>query len=153
LYALLTGRGPFDGKDTAESLALARQGYVEAARQVNPRVPAALSAICQRAMSQRPQDRYANALDLAAEIEHWLADEPVAAFAEPGTLRFGRWRRRHRALVSGIAAAVLVTIIGVGVGMFWYQGEQNRQAAAQALRGAEAARKQAAAEEAILLAL
>ena len=42
-------------------------------------------------------------------VEDWLdpADEPVAAYAEPLSMRLRRWGRRHRSLVSsGVAAGV-----------------------------------------------
>jgi hypothetical protein len=45
---------------------------------------------------------------LAAELEHWLADEPVSAWREPPAVRLRRWLGRHRALVAGAAAALLV---------------------------------------------
>ena len=48
-----------------------------------PAVPRPLDAICRKAMALRPDDRYASALDLAADVERWLADEPVSAEREP----------------------------------------------------------------------
>ena len=57
---------------------------------------AALEAICLKAMATQPEDRYATALDLAADVRRWLADEPVTAYAEPLTARARRWMRRHR---------------------------------------------------------
>jgi tetratricopeptide (TPR) repeat protein len=41
-----------------------------------------------------------------------LADEPVAAFAEPFAMRARRWARKHRTLVSNTAAVLLVATIG-----------------------------------------
>jgi hypothetical protein len=42
-------------------------------------VPRPLEAICLKAMALQPQDRYETALDLADDVERWLADEPVTA--------------------------------------------------------------------------
>ena len=39
-------------------------------------MPRALEAICLKAMARKPEDRYATALDLAADVRRWLADEP-----------------------------------------------------------------------------
>src|SRR5205085_12602645 len=47
---------------------------------------------------------------LADDIEHWLADEPVSAAREPWWTRLRRWTRRHKPAVAG-AAAVLATAI------------------------------------------
>ena len=36
-----------------------------------------------RRWRSQPEDRYATPLELADDVEHWLADEPVTAYAEP----------------------------------------------------------------------
>ena len=79
----------------------------------------ALEAICRKAMALMPTDRYASALDLAADVDHWLADEPVSAHREPWTARAGRWARRHRTtvvaagvfLLSAVAALSTTTLL------------------------------------------
>jgi hypothetical protein len=45
---------------------------VPAARSINPAVPAALDAICLRALSPEPEDRYPTARALADAIDQWL---------------------------------------------------------------------------------
>ena len=42
------------------------------------------------------------------EIEHWLADEPVEAWAEPWTVKGRRWVGKHRTLVTAAAVALVV---------------------------------------------
>ena len=83
LYHLLTGRPPFEEPDLESLLAQVRAGTVPAPRETAPGVPPALEAICLKAMALEPAERYASALDLAAEIDRWLADEPVQAHREP----------------------------------------------------------------------
>jgi hypothetical protein len=39
--------------------------------------------------------------------EHWLADEPVAAYREPLAVRLARWGRRHKAWVAAAVALLL----------------------------------------------
>src|SRR5262249_15034798 len=101
LYELVTGQAPFGGGDALEVLLKVREGRFRRPRQVKGGVPPALEAICLKAMALQPEERYATAQDLAADIEHWLADEPVRAYPEPLTTRLRRWRRRHRPLVAG----------------------------------------------------
>jgi serine/threonine protein kinase len=48
-------------------------GAIPSPRQIDPRVPPELDAICQRALSPNPNDRYATAADFAADIERFLA--------------------------------------------------------------------------------
>ena len=107
LYALLTGVRPFDGASVAEVLSRVR-GPVPAPAQGQGRRPAALEAICLKAMSLRPGDRYPGALDLAADVDRWLSGEPVRAWREPWPDRLRRWVRRHRMLVAAAVAALAV---------------------------------------------
>jgi serine/threonine protein kinase len=110
LYALLTGTAPFAGSDKGELLRQVQRGAWRPPRQVKVNTPAALDAICRKAMALKPEDRYATALALAADVEHWLADEPVSAYREPWSTRTGRWLRRHRPLVAGAAALLLAAV-------------------------------------------
>jgi hypothetical protein len=68
-------------------------------------------AVVLKAMAHEPGDRYTTATALAEDIEHWLADEPVAACREPLSIRMGRKLRRHRTLVFSTAAALFVGVI------------------------------------------
>jgi serine/threonine protein kinase/tetratricopeptide (TPR) repeat protein len=121
LYTLLTGQAPIRGDDTDELLRRASRGEWVPPRQVKKGVPAALDGICRKAMALRPEDRYATAQALAADVEHWLADEPVTAYREPLHRRLGRWRRRHPALAAGLAV-LLLAVAAVGV---WLKLERD----------------------------
>src|SRR5262249_32933873 len=79
-----------------------------------------------------------NALDLAEDIEHWLADEPVSAWPEPLKVRMVRWARQHKPLVSGAAAALLVAVLATGIGVFWYQQVEAERHAVQGRQLAQA---------------
>jgi tetratricopeptide (TPR) repeat protein/tRNA A-37 threonylcarbamoyl transferase component Bud32 len=146
LYHLLTGQAPFQGNSQHEVLVKARRGEFPPPRAVQRRVPAALEAICLKAMALQPEERYATALELAADVEHWLADEPVTAYREPWLGRAWRWVRRHRTPVASALAATLAVLLLGGAGALWLQ-----QQAAE--RQAEAARREAALRQGILAAL
>jgi eukaryotic-like serine/threonine-protein kinase len=113
LYALLTGKPPLEGKDV---LAKVQCGDIPRPRQINAAVPIALEAVCLKAMALKPADRYASPMLLADDIERWLADEPVSAMPEPMKVKAGRWMRRHKPLVSGVAASLLVAVVGLTIG-------------------------------------
>jgi tetratricopeptide (TPR) repeat protein len=132
LYHLLTGHRPFEDKDTQEMLRRVRKGLFQPPRQVNKQVPAALDAICRKAMAREPKDRYPTAKALADDVEHWLADEPVAAYREPLPARARRWARRHRPLVAGVAAMLLTALV-LGGGTGWWLHQQRRERQAEAL--------------------
>ena len=48
-----------------------------------PEIPRPLEAICLKAMALTPEDRYNSAVDLAGDLEDWMAGEPVSAWREP----------------------------------------------------------------------
>ena len=113
LYMLLTATAPAGGPTVDDALDRARRGAITAPRQANPRVPAALEAVCLKALSLRAEDRYPTARALADDVERWLADEPVTAWREPFAARARRWTRRNRSRVTGVAGAVLAGMIGL----------------------------------------
>jgi serine/threonine protein kinase len=113
LYEILTGQPPFP---TAEEAELQRQIETQPPplpHRLVPDVPRALEAVALKALSKKRGDRYGRAGDLAAELERWLADEPVAAWTEPWPLRLSRWTRRHHSLVPaayGLTAVVVLSL-------------------------------------------
>ncbi len=108
LYAILTGTPPFSGKELFEILGKMGRGEFARPRQVDSDIPRPLEAICLKAMSMKIVGRYQSAADLATDIEHWLADEPVSALDEDANSRFSRWCRKHRGMVRVLAVALLL---------------------------------------------
>lgn len=158
LYVLLTGSVPFDGATLPEVLRKVKRGEFQPPRRVNHDLPLPLDAICLKAMRLKPEERYATPVELAGDIEHWLADEPVSAWREPWTVTAGRFVRRRRTLMSTLAACVLVGVAALGA-LSWQQqtanltlGKKNREllvateranlAATQATESANEAREQ-----------
>lgn len=117
LFTILTGRPAFTKKEITQTLDEVRSGKFKTPRSLNPEIPQALEAICLKAMSLEPARRYATALDLAGDIERWLADEPVTARRESAWTLTRRWMRKHPGTVTGLAATILVGLIGVGANL------------------------------------
>jgi WD40 repeat protein/serine/threonine protein kinase len=134
LYYLLTGQAPFRESDPGLLLHQVQQGEFPPPRQVKQGVPPALEAICLKAMALRPDGRYPSALALADDMERWLADEPVAAYAEPWRARLGRWVRRHKPLVAS-AAGVAAVGLTVAVAAMLLSASAARERQEQELRG------------------
>jgi tetratricopeptide (TPR) repeat protein len=126
LYVLLSGRPVYEGgRETV--LDKARGGQIRPPQEINASIPPALQAICLKAMAGRPQDRYATARELADDVERWLADEPVGAFDDPWRERARRWIGRHRAMVTGAAAALAVALAGLTLGLVLMTAAKNRE--------------------------
>lgn len=126
LYFLLTGQRPFSATDTESLLSQIRGGQFEPPRAIRSHVPAALNAICLKAMALRPGDRYGSAHELADDLERWLADEPVSAWREPLSTRTRRWIKRHRVLAGAVVATLLTALAGLGL-ILMLQRESNRR--------------------------
>jgi serine/threonine-protein kinase len=132
LFYLLAGKASVDGANLPEVLEKVQRGDIQSTRDINPSVPRPLEAICRKAMALKPEDRYASAADLATDVEHWLADEPVSAWREPWYVRAQRWVSRNRTLVTGVASAVLVALVGLGVSTVLLNAANGRERAARA---------------------
>jgi tetratricopeptide (TPR) repeat protein len=115
LYALLTNHPPFAGA-VDEVMARVERGAWVPPRQRNAAVPAALDAICRKAMALRPEGRYASVLELAVDLDHWLADEPVGAYREPAGARLRRWVRKHPRKMTATAVLLLAAVVGLIAG-------------------------------------
>jgi serine/threonine-protein kinase len=120
LYNLLTNCLPYDGEGVLEIIDQASKGEVIPPRHRKKDVPRALEAVCLKAMAGKRQARYDTALELAAEVEQWLADEPVSAYSESIVERMARTGRRHWvvlaigvALIFGWGALAAAAFLGV----------------------------------------
>ncbi len=127
LYVLLTGLTPFAG-GVGDFLARVRRGAFAPPRQARAGVPAPLDAVCRKAMALRPEDRYASALDLAADVERWLADEPVSVFRDPLSVRLPRLLRRHKAKAAAAAVLLAAGVVGLAVGAALLNRERRQTA-------------------------
>jgi tetratricopeptide (TPR) repeat protein len=125
LFEILAGVAPHSGRNTLEIVNQIVQGRIPTARSIEPATPPALNAICSKAMALKPEDRYPTATALAADVERWLADEPVSAWPEPWHLRAARWARKHRTLCASAAAAVVILALSLGA---WSWSESRRVA-------------------------
>jgi eukaryotic-like serine/threonine-protein kinase len=150
LYELLAGRLPYT---------LSRS-LPEAVHTIREEDPAPLSSIAHafrgdietivaKALEEEKGRRYASAVELAADIRRYLADEPIVA--RPPTTRYQlqKFARRHRALVAGIAA-VFVALVGGIVASTWEAARAGRaeRAAIQERDKAVAEKKRADTEAA-----
>jgi serine/threonine-protein kinase len=126
LYEILTDRPPFEGSETHDVLRRVVAEEPPRIRTVVPTAPAALEAVCRKAMAKDPTDRYGMAGELAAEVQQFLAGEPVAAYPEPLATRVGRWVKRNRTLVAGAAVLLVTATLALAVGTVLL-GQANRE--------------------------
>jgi WD40 repeat protein/tRNA A-37 threonylcarbamoyl transferase component Bud32 len=126
LYCLLTGKPPIDETDIAEALRQVQRGEFPPPRAARPSIPHGLEAICLKAMALKPEDRYGSARALAEEIEHWLADEPIAAARDPVLTRLARWGRRHKTAAASLGALLVTAVVALAISTILIGREQVR---------------------------
>jgi serine/threonine-protein kinase len=148
LYCILTGQAPYQGAEETLLLDQIRFGEFPPPREVCPRVPRALEAICLKAMAPHPAERYTTALNLAGDMEAWLADEPVSVYRGSMVERLLRWGRQNKTwVISGLLATMLVLLVSTGAALMLGQTAKReskaRADAVAASKAAEAARHHA----------
>lgn len=129
LYACMTGRPPFRGKNTVETLDMVRQHDPEPPSRIDSKLPRDLETICLKCLRKEPEKRYAGAVELAEDLRRFLNFEPILARPMGRAERAARWVRRHPATVIA-AASLLIALIGSGIGYgLWKQRDAAREQA------------------------
>jgi serine/threonine protein kinase len=83
LYELLTGRPPFVGESPVSVAIQHVRDQPAPPSTVDPDLPPELDRIVMKALAKRVEDRYQSAAAMRADIERFLAGQPVAAPAVP----------------------------------------------------------------------
>lgn len=108
LYKLLTSHQPIPRGKVREVLKNVKEGNIIPPREHDPTIEKPMEAICMKALATNREDRYDSALDIATDVEAWLADEPVSAYEDPLIVKVQRWMKRNQATVRSVAAALVV---------------------------------------------
>ncbi len=119
LYELLTSQRPFGGDTNSAIKRSVQLADPEPPVSFCPEVDRVLSAIILKCLRADPAQRYASALALAMDLDHWLNGEPTEAVPENLCQRSWRWMRQRRGTLAGAAATLLLATGTAALGVWW----------------------------------
>ncbi len=160
LYVLLIGVLPFDSRTFREG---GLEHIRQVIRETNPKTPSTrltslgdqakkvaesrrtdavalarhlhkeLEWIPLKAMRKERTERYRSASELADDIENYLKGAPLMVGPPSTVYQIKKYVRRHRALITGIGAVLIVLIAGIIVSILLTIGQTRARAEAQAV--------------------
>lgn len=130
LYHLLAGRAPYLPQEALGADSVLRQLRAHAPPPLPTTSPVELRAICERAMARRPQDRYANMTELAADLRAFLEVRTVRAYATGPIAELSKWVSRNRSLaMAALAFVAALAIAAIGITLLWREAVESQQQA------------------------
>ena len=100
LYEMLTGRPPFRGESSMDTMLQVMTEEPVPPRRLQPKVPVDLETICLKALQKEPKKRYSSAEALAEDLRRFQNNEPILARPIGVVGRTIKWARRRPALAA-----------------------------------------------------
>lgn len=111
LFETVAGELPFAAKTTEALLQSILQGSPRRLREVVPKVPRDLDAVCEKLLSREPADRYQDGEALSRDLVRIGDGEPVHIRRLPLHVRVYRRARKNPLLASAVAAASVLLLV------------------------------------------
>jgi serine/threonine protein kinase len=111
LYFIMTGRAPFESASGNELRSRILGSGPLPPRKVASGIARALEAVCLKAMTRNPEERYASAQELASDVAAFVDGMPVTAYRENVFERAARLVARNRFLVILILAYLIMRVL------------------------------------------
>ncbi|MFO0808076.1 MAG: protein kinase [Gemmataceae bacterium] len=105
LYQCLTGRPPFLGASSAETVQQVLRDEPVSPTRLAPTIPRDLESVCLKCLEKEPGRRYATADALADDLRRFLDGRPTVARPVNIVGWAARWGRRNPALAGALAVA------------------------------------------------
>jgi serine/threonine protein kinase/Flp pilus assembly protein TadD len=134
LYELLTLRYAYDEANREQLLRAIQTRDPISPRRWNSAISVDLETIVSKAMAKSRDERYATAKDLADDLRRYLEGKPTLARRPSWGDRLWRYAVRRRRMTAAVAAGLLATTIGTGIGaaLLHHQRTEKDRAAQQA---------------------
>ncbi|MCO8124970.1 serine/threonine protein kinase [Stieleria sp. TO1_6] len=132
LFFMLAGRSPYEGSVVSEVIDQHAHSALPDLAAINPRVPAPLAKIVNRAMAKRPSDRYASLAEMIDQLQSFLGVTSLTGFS-PSSDQADRWETLAAAYaktqllkrwsepltVALVATAIAITLASPWISLAW----------------------------------
>jgi WD40 repeat protein len=134
LYALLTGKPPFETASAIETLSRVVCHDPTPPRRLRPEVGPDLDTICLKCLEKSPAARYASAAEVADELGRYLDGVPILARPIGRLEGCLRWARRSPALAASVVLGLvaLLSLVGLVVSASYKHQLQAKNASLEA---------------------
>lgn len=124
LFHLLTGRPPRLKKTEVSLRELVEEiatTPVPSPRSIDDRIFPKLDAICRRAMSHFPHERFTSAAEFADELRRYQNGQPLQTYRERWMSRSRRWMLSNRVVTVTAFSSALFTIVSASLLFFLFR--------------------------------
>jgi len=146
LYALVTGRPPFNAETTAATIMQLIEQEPVAPRLLNPSIDRDLETVILKCLQKDPGGRYASAKELADDLNRYLENVPIHARPIGVVERTWRWCRKNPLVASLGMATASALLVGMTVAIY-FSILSDRAAHRAQMREQEANESRALAEQ------
>ena len=128
LYEMLAGKMPYTlPRQLHEAVRTIQQTEASPLSTLVKSYRGDIETIVAKALEKDKSRRYGSAAELAADIRRHLHHEPIVARPPSTMYQLGKFARRNRALVTGVAAVFAVLLMGI-VASAWEAVQARRSA-------------------------
>jgi serine/threonine protein kinase len=114
LYELLAGKLPYQlSRQLPQAIRIIQETDPNPLSSVSRVFRGDIETIVTKALEKDKNRRYASAADLSGDMRRYLDDQPIMAKPASTSYQLKKFTRRHKALVTGVAAVFLALVLGV----------------------------------------
>lgn len=119
LFELLSGKLPIHGpwNSVIDAVFAIREQPQSKLGAIDATLRGDIETIASKAIEKDKTRRYQSAAELAADIRHFLSDEPISARPPTAMYQLRMFARRNRGLVRGVAVGAAALLIAAAVSM------------------------------------
>jgi WD40 repeat protein/serine/threonine protein kinase len=137
LYRLLTGKPPFLGTTSFDTVKQVIEDEPAPPRSIVPRLPRDLETICLKCLRKEPEKRYPSAAALADDLRRCQNNEPILAVPVSRLEKTWKWVNRNPVVFTLLIAIVL--LFAIGTAGIYLKYRQAKEQEAEAIRQADIA--------------